>query len=135
MSQRDLFKVLMKLVGLVMVILGGIMAMYQLVATIYMRAILADSGMSQFGFDDNWIGAFVLSMASMLAVTLVGLYLFIGGRWILDIAFPYTPNRCRECGYDMFGVKGEVCPECAATKLNQPDPTDSIEVKDLPSTY
>jgi len=135
MTPRDMFRVMMKTIGLVAILYGTVSLLFQIATLIYMDAFVANGPMGQFMQGSELYGVYILAILSALIWVLVGCHLFFGGRWILDMAFPYKPNRCRECGYDMFGVKGDVCPECAATKLKEPDPTDSIEIEDLPSTY
>ena len=43
-----------------------------------------------------------------------GLYLFLGGRWIVDKAIPSNRPYCPECGYDLSAAGGSACPECGA---------------------
>ena len=44
----------------------------------------------------------------------LGLYLFLGGGWIVSRIFlGLEEGRCPKCGYDMTGLDdGAVCPEC-----------------------
>ena len=41
-----------------------------------------------------------------------GLYLFFGGKWIVNKAIPSNKRYCHECGYLLEGIKGTRCPEC-----------------------
>jgi predicted amidophosphoribosyltransferase len=41
-----------------------------------------------------------------------GLYLFFGGKWIVDLAIPGNRPYCQECGYDLTGAHRDRCPEC-----------------------
>lgn len=43
---------------------------------------------------------------------LLGLYLFFGGKWLVNMAIPSNRPYCPECGYDLSRCKGAQCPEC-----------------------
>jgi len=44
---------------------------------------------------------------------LIGLYLFLGGRLIVDRIIPSNRPYCAECGYDLTGLPSDgLCPEC-----------------------
>ena len=42
----------------------------------------------------------------------VGLYLFTGGKWVVDKLIPSNRPYCHECGYDLTGSVGNICVEC-----------------------
>ena len=42
----------------------------------------------------------------------LGLYLFFGGKWIVNLAIPSNRPYCPNCGYDVGKAKGGTCPEC-----------------------
>lgn len=42
----------------------------------------------------------------------VGVYLFFGGKWIVNRAIPGNRPYCPECGYDLTGNKSGQCTEC-----------------------
>lgn len=58
------------------------------------------------GQDDpgNWVG--------WMGLLVLGLYLFLRGRWVArHLARPFD-RRCPSCGYDLHGTRGVRCPEC-----------------------
>jgi hypothetical protein len=51
---------------------------------------------------------------------LIGLYLFFGGKWIVDRVVPSNRPYCHECAYELTGLAQEgVCPECGAPYRRQ----------------
>jgi hypothetical protein len=43
---------------------------------------------------------------------LLGLYLLLGGTWLLDRIIPSNRPYCPECGYDLSNNRSSNCPEC-----------------------
>ena len=43
---------------------------------------------------------------------IAGLYLFFGGKWIVNKAIPSNRPYCHECGYELTHARSNVCPEC-----------------------
>lgn len=42
----------------------------------------------------------------------IGVYLFLRGEWIVNLAIPSNRPYCPECGYDLARNEGAKCPEC-----------------------
>ena len=42
----------------------------------------------------------------------LGIYLFFGGKWIVNKAIPSNRSYCPECGYQIANAHGANCPEC-----------------------
>jgi hypothetical protein len=58
----------------------------------------------------------VLSRVGWLALFAIGLYLFLDGRWAIRRMLRGLDGSCANCGYDLRGVAGAVCPECGSGK-------------------
>lgn len=57
-------------------------------------------------------GPVLMSTAGYLAPFAIGLYLFFGGEWVVNLAIASNRPYCPECGYDLSRATGPVCPEC-----------------------
>ncbi|MEZ6212555.1 MAG: hypothetical protein R3B46_15145, partial [Phycisphaerales bacterium] len=93
MTQRGLFRVLMKAVGIYFMIEGGVTVLYHAAQLIF--ALVVEGGIS-----NRWVWSSVVPSTYSAAQLAAGVYLFFAGRFILDLAFPRGPSRCHECGYD-----------------------------------
>jgi uncharacterized paraquat-inducible protein A len=71
------------------------------------------------------IGAYMESMPDLFSTNIyysvlnsgffnliAGLYLFFGGKWIVNKAIPSNRPYCHECGYELTHARSNVCPEC-----------------------
>ncbi len=54
----------------------------------------------------------LLRVVGPLLQLLLGVYLFFGGNWIVNLAIPGNRPYCHECGYDLRHVTANRCPEC-----------------------
>ena len=58
-----------------------------------------------------------------LAQIALGLYLLLGGKWLLNKIIPSNRPYCHECGYDLSKNQSANCPECG---VELPSSADAI---------
>ncbi len=117
MKYKTLFRLVMKVIGVVLIGL----ALPRMVGAIGQVAIWVVTNPFPAGSQLSvWlqVGLSSLGHAFQLAI---GLYLFFGGKWIVDKAIPSNRPYCPECGYDLSTRAGDHCPECG-TKLPNDTP-------------
>lgn len=71
-------------------------------------------------------------IAAPVVQMVIGIYLFFGGAWVANRAFPSNRPYCAECGYDLRG-SAERCPECGAAVPKFQDRRAGDELNDLKS--
>ena len=99
MRYKTLFRVLLKVVGVWLVVTG-----------------LANLGDQIIGPDfsprpNAWSFVLPRSFGWLVSIA-IGLYLFFGGRWVVDLAIPTNRPYCSNCGYDLSEHTSGQCPEC-----------------------
>ncbi len=104
MKYKTLFRVLLKVVGVWLGITGLVHFVQGLCYTLNWYL---DSG--NFGTSIKFTSIY---LAGGLLEVIAGLYLFFGGKWIVNRAIPGNRPYCPECGYDLTGNKSGHCTEC-----------------------
>jgi predicted RNA-binding Zn-ribbon protein involved in translation (DUF1610 family) len=66
------------------------------------------------------IGAQMQSGLPQVFLFLMGIYLFLGGGWIADLAMPSNRPYCHECGYEIGKSASANCPECGVRIIREP---------------
>lgn len=104
MKHKTFFRIALKLMG-VFFLVGGLHTLIthlgQLVGAMTLRAL--PSGQAWY---------FAMAVLGPLVQLGLGIYLFFGGKWIVDLAIPSNRPYCHECGYDLTGAAGNICNEC-----------------------
>ena len=113
MKYKTLFRLVMKVLGVVFIGL----ALPRLVGGIgQVTAYVVSNPGFPGGRPPGWFWQVALTSLGHVLQLALGLYLFLGGRWIVDKAIPSNRPYCPECGYDLSTRTGDQCPECG-TKL------------------
>jgi hypothetical protein len=58
------------------------------------------------------VWSIVLGSSPYLLQMVFGLYLFFGGKWIVNRAIPSSRPYCPGCGYELSNSTTAICPEC-----------------------
>ena len=111
MKHKTWFRLVMKAIGVLLICLSLpdlMRAGVQLAST-----LLSDPGSGPWppGGWWWWLGAWGVGPALQLAL---GLYLVLGGKWIVDTVIPSNRPYCPECGYDVSKATASDCPECGS---------------------
>ncbi len=107
---KTLFRVLQKLVGLLVCALGVMLSASQILGLL---DFFISSGIR---FATSWWR--FIPIHGIMGVA-VGSYLFFGGKWIVDLAIPGNRPYCDECGYDLTDATSDSCPECGTPRRIQ----------------
>lgn len=102
MKYKTLFRLLVKIIGVYFVTQGLLHLIPQVVMMI------------QQVFDDRSPGIFARfwRYGRALIEIILGLYLFFGGKWIVNKAIPSNRHYCHECAYELRNLTSNRCPEC-----------------------
>ena len=100
MKYKTLFRLLVKGIGLFLAAFG-----VAFLPNIILSTILSWNS----GPTNLWVWGTMLGGALPVAL---GIYLFFGGKWIVNLAIPSNRPYCPECAYDLTGAAVERCPEC-----------------------
>ncbi len=102
MKYKTLFRVLLKILGVyfaVWGITGFLSGVFWILFDLWVYESLYNWS-PRYGFTDSIVRIGI------------GLYLFFGGKWIVDKAIPGNRPYCFECGYDLTGAADSRCSEC-----------------------
>ena len=124
MKYKTLFRLLIKAIGVYFLAIGAAHFANSVFTLLY--ALTRSSG---------YPAIFAIGAVSEAIVEVaLGLYLFLGGKGIVDRAIPGNRPYCHECGYDLTGAPRARCPECdtpfrfedvqPAGERDRPDPAD-----------
>lgn len=108
MRYKTAFRLAVKAIGVYLIVesLMGLLTASAYLTSLSLSGTLGGGG----GFD--WYFQ-VIQFVHPIGALVLGLYLFFGGRWIVNLAIPSNRPYCHECGYELRGLPAEgECPEC-----------------------
>ena len=104
MKYKTLFRIVVKLIGVYLVATA--------LASAATYAVNLVAQYSRQGANFAWTTYSWIPWAGPCIRSALGLYLFFGGEWIINLAIPANRPSCPECGYDLSGSPKGRCPEC-----------------------
>jgi hypothetical protein len=110
MRYKTLFRVLARLLGVYFFVTG--LAQFAMAVAVLMQ-------LPQRGAPPGTITRLALNLVGPAIQMVCGVYLFFRGRKLVDLAVPGNRPYCPECGYDLTGFSGTVCPECGTERPNR----------------
>jgi hypothetical protein len=115
MKHKTWFRLLLKAIGVYMVLSAIPNLLSQIMGIVVNIAMYTPSGAgisSPFWTNLSWwLPQFIWWFGQVG----IGLYLFFGGKWIVNMAIPSNRPYCPECGYDLSRKTTDRCPECGVT--------------------
>ena len=138
MKHKTWFRLVLKAVGLLLIGLGipevlrntiGIMDLLAMHGgwtfyTSYSTTMTPGTGVSS----PYWI-LFLQALPDLVQIAM-GLYLLIGGKWLLNKIIPSNRPYCTECGYDLSKNESATCPECGVVVIQYTNPQASTPKAD-----
>src|SRR5687768_8992411 len=100
MKHKTLFRLLLKFLG-VWLTCNGIVSLVGTLSSMVRATWFAPAG-------TTYSYAYWLSLPSGIVGCAMGMYLFFGGKWIVDMAIPSNRPYCHDCGYDLSGAAGSI---------------------------
>ncbi|MHC4066571.1 MAG: hypothetical protein ACYSUI_19015 [Planctomycetota bacterium] len=122
MKYKTLFRLLLKLLGVYFFVDGVVNG-----GLYFWWGVAVPAGALAL----DW--SYVVPGVWQLIPVVFGIYLFFGGKRIVDWAIPSNRPYCPECGYDLSGAANNRCTECGTPfdwKDIQPARTDVSAVDD-----
>ena len=107
MKYRTPFRLALKIVGLWMAVSAGLSVLPFLTIIISER-LLGFQDIVEITRDNFASGTFVYLCGELG----VGLYLFFGGEWVVNLAIPRDRRYCRECGCELNTAASTACLDC-----------------------
>ena len=113
MKHKTWFRLVIKAIGVLLVgfSLPTIWRIaFDLVGILWAYLMASDYSLSPYGHGYRFLQW--LREGGLVVQFVFGLYLFFGGKWIVNKVIPSNRPYCPECGYDLSKTRSAKCPEC-----------------------
>lgn len=127
MKHKTWFRLVLKAIGILLLAWGLPELIAYITGYVSWRLLDIRSGGGYMGVEPEWL-AVLLHILSPVVQVLIGLYLLLDGKWLLDKIIPSNRPYCPECGYDLSeSGNSAACSECGTALPNSPTPEKSSE--------
>jgi hypothetical protein len=112
MKYKTLFRLVLKAIGVLLIGLGLPGFGGSLASISYQLWSASQPGAAPLA-TSYWWSQFYLFAGPLLQL-IFGLYLLLGGKWILEKCIPSNKTYCSHCSYELSDASAQKCSECGA---------------------
>ncbi len=112
MKHKTWFRLILKAIGILLLAFGVPDLIAYINNYIVQRVYMQNIGTPYGGIQPEWLAVLLHILAPFLQV-LIGLYLLLDGKWLLERIIPSNRPYCPNCGYDLSeSGQPQACSEC-----------------------
>jgi hypothetical protein len=119
MKHKTWFRLVIKTIGVLLIglsISGAVTSVVGILDALFIgeRWTMYSPYGAQLSAEFSWplLASTLLQLLPPGAQLAFGIYLLVGGKWIVNRCIPSNRPYCPECGYDLSNSRGAKCPEC-----------------------
>jgi len=118
MKHKTWFRLLLKIIGIFLLATAIPNLLNAVTAVVGMTMTTGRQYWSVGTGFDLWTTlyfAYTQGLIGSILQCVIGIYLLLGGKFLIDLCIPSNRPYCPDCGYELSGLAGDQCPECGAS--------------------